>query len=166
MSRRSRASRSPADAAAFKSECEAIADTLQITSGNAFPVGPDPAYAKTLGTIFGELGGQVANGRKQITSDAATFRRQAAAARDIQRAYVAAAKQLRGTETSPADATINAAIAERLTEAGAAWKQAAAAAADKDKSGFDSASDAIKQAQANLATTLSGLETIGYELDG
>ena len=65
----------PADAAAFKGECEAIADTLQITSGNAFPVGPDPAYAKTLGTIFGKLGGQVANGRKADRPRRATFRR-------------------------------------------------------------------------------------------
>ena len=144
----------PADAAAFKGECEAIADTLQVTSGKPFPVGPDAAYAKSLGTIFAKLDDQVANGRRQIARDNTTFRQQAAAARDIQSAYTAAAKQLRQAVTSPADALINAAIAERLSEAGSAWKRAAAAAASKDKGGFADSDDAIKQAQSDLERTL------------
>ena len=108
----------------------------------------------------------MASGRRQIARDNATFRQQAAAARGIQSAYAAAARQLRQAVTSPADALINAAIADRLGAAGNAWKRAAAAAASKDKAGFARSGDAIKQAQADLERTLSGLEKIGYKLVG
>jgi hypothetical protein len=156
----------PADAAAFKADCEAIANTLQLNSGNAFPVGPDPAYAKTLGTTFAKLDKQVAKGRQALGKDKTTFRQQGAAARDIQAAYAAAAKQLRNAEISPADRTINRRIVERLGAATAAWKKAAAAAVKKDKRGFDRSEAGIKQAQQQLAETVAVLKTVGYEIAG
>jgi protein kinase-like protein len=156
----------PADAAAFKADCEAIANTLQLNSGNAFPVGPDPAYAKTLGTTFAKLEKQVAKGRRALGKDKTTFRQQGAAARDIQAAYAAAAKQLKNAEISPADRTINRRIVERLGAAGAAWKKAAAAAVKKDKRGFDRSEAGIKQAQQQLAETVAVLKTVGYEIAG
>ena len=154
----------PADAAAFKPECEAIADTLQIASGKPFPVGPDPEYAKTLSTTLGRLDGQVAKGRKAIARDKTTFRAQAKAARDIRDAYVAASKKLRDTVTSPADKLINAVLVERLRAAARAWNKAAAAAAKKDKRGFARSAAGIKQTQADLSAALAGLERIGYKL--
>ena len=36
-------------------DCEAIANTLQVSAGKPFPVGPDPAFAETLGATFGKL---------------------------------------------------------------------------------------------------------------
>ena len=154
----------PADADAFKPECEAIADTLEITSGTPFPVGPDPAYAKTLSTTLGGLERQVAKGRKQLAREKTTFRAQAAAARDIQNAYVAAAKKLRNTETSPADTLINTLLADRLGAAAGAWKKAAAAAAKKDKAGFARSAAAIKRTRAELRLALTGLEKVGYKV--
>ena len=53
----------PGDAEAFAPECEGVADTLQVSAGKPFPVGPDPAYAKTLGAVFGTLERKVAKGR-------------------------------------------------------------------------------------------------------
>jgi len=154
----------PADAAAFKGECEAIADTMEISSGKPFPVGPDPAFAKLLGDTFGRLDNQVAKGRKALGRDKATFRAQAAAARDIQDAYAAAAKRLRNAEISPADQRIDRNLARGLSASAAAWKTAAGAAAKKDKRGFDRSERAIRRAQRNLAQTFAGLEDAGYQL--
>ena len=145
----------PADAAAFKGECEGIADTLQIASGKPFPVGPDPAYAKTLSATLGKLDGQVARGRKALARDKTTFKAQSAAARDIQNAYVAAAKRLRETVTSPADTLINTALADRLGAAAGAWKKAASAAAKKHKRAFARSAAAIKRTQADLRRALA-----------
>jgi hypothetical protein len=156
----------PADAAAFKADCEAIANTLELTSGKAFPVGPDAGYAKTLGATFAKLDNQVAKGRQALGRDKATFRQQGAAARDIQVAYAAAAKQLKKAEISPADRTINGAIVERLSAAAAAWKKAAAAAVKKDKRGFDRSEAGIKQTQQKLAQTVAGLKAVGYKIAG
>ena len=100
----------PADAKAFKPGCEAIANTLAPAAGDPFPVGPDPAYAKTLGATFGALGDRVTAGRRAISADNATFRRQASASRRIARGYTAAADKLEGTATSPADEPINTAL--------------------------------------------------------
>jgi len=154
----------PADAAAFKGECEGIANTLQIASGKPFPVGPDPEYGKTLGTTFGKLDRQVASGRKALARDKTTFRAQSAAAGGIRDAYAAAAKKLRATVTSPADALINAALTERLRAASGAWKKAASTAAKKDKRGFARSAAGIKRTQSDLAGTLRGLEKVGYKL--
>jgi len=154
----------PADAAAFKPVCDGVANTLQVASGEPFPVGPDPAYAKTLGTTFSALDAKVAKGRRALTRDGAQFDDQAAAARDISAAYAAAAKRLRNASLSPANQAINRALAARLTAASAAWKRAARAAADKNKTGFDRSEAAIKRTQQRLAETVAGLERAGYTI--
>jgi hypothetical protein len=154
----------PADLDAFRKECEGVADTLQVTAGTPFPVGPDRAYAKTLGTTFGTLERKVAKGRAALRRGGAEFRQQAQAAGSIRAAYADAAAKLRKADVSPADASINAAIAGRLGDAAASWKQAAAEARGKDKAGFDRAGRAIRRAEQKLAQTLRGLEAAGYQL--
>ena len=144
-----------------------MANTLQVASGTPFPVGPDPGYAKTLGTTFDRArreGRQGPQGARRATS--AKFDDQAAAARDIQAAYAAAAKRLRNAEISPADAGDQ----RRARRSGsqtssAAWKRAANAAADKNKAGFARSEAGIKKAQQDLAQTLAGLENVGYTIE-
>jgi hypothetical protein len=157
----------PADAGAFKPECDGIANTLRL-GGDAtpFPVGPNAAYAKTLGTTFAGLERGVARGERALRRDGATFRQQAAAAREIQGAYAAAAKRLRRADLSPADRAINAALVKRLAAVAAAWKQAAGEAADKDKRGFARSERGIRRAQQQLAQTVAGLEAAGYSIAG
>ena len=156
----------PAEAAeGFGPECEGIADTLQVSDAKTFPVGPNPAYAKTLNQTLNQLDRRVAAGRAALSRDGATFRAQARAAGDIQAAYAEAAKQLKQAETSPADATINDALVERLTDAKEAWKKAASAASDKNKGGFQRSGAAIRRTQQQLAQQLAGLEAAGYTLD-
>ena len=155
----------PADLEAFRAECEGVADTLQLSGGKPFPVGPDTAYAETLGATFGALERKVAKGRAALRRDGAEFRDQAKAAGDIRAAYAEAAAKLRKADVSPSDASINAAIAGRLGDAAATWKKAADEARAKDKSGFDRADRAIRKAERKLARTLRGLEAAGYELE-
>jgi serine/threonine protein kinase len=154
----------PADAAAFKTDCDAIANTMQVSSGRPFPVGPDKAFAKTLGATFAKLEDQVAKGREALGEKGATFRAQGAAARDIQAAYSAAAKRLRGAEVSPADQAIRAELVTRLHATAGAWNNAAAAAVKKNRRGFDRSETAIKRTQQQLRQAIAGLEAAGYEL--
>ena len=156
----------PDDADAFKGECEATANTLQLTSGEPFKVGADAGYAKTLGTTFGKLNAEVDKGERALARNGATFRAQAAAARDIQAAYAGAARKLKAAETSPADEVINGALVKSLQGVADAWKTAAAKAADKDKAGFARSEAAIKQAQRQLAQTVKGLAVAGYDVAG
>ena len=127
-------------------------------------MGPDQGYADLLGKTFSALDAKVAKGRNALTRDSARFDDQAAAARDIQAAYAAAAKRLRKAEVRPADAAITNVLVDRLSAVSAAWKRAAAAAADKNKAGFDRSEAAIRRAQRRLAAGVKGLEGAGYEL--
>jgi hypothetical protein len=156
----------PAEASAYKAECEAIADTLEVSSGKPVPVGPDPAYGKTVAGVFSALNRQVTQGGNALRRDKTTFRAQAAAARDIQRAYADAASKLRAAETRSVDAPLNAALAERLTAASEAWKSTAAAAAAKQKGRFDRSEARIKRTRAEIARALADLETAGYRVGG
>ena len=136
-----------------------------MASGKPFPVGPDKAYAKLLGSTFGALDAKVAKGRKALTRNGAQFDDQAAAARDIQAAYAAAARRLGNAAVGPAARGINGLLIERLTAASGAWKRAASAAAGKDKAGFDRSEAAIERTQERLAQAVARLEDAGYTLE-
>ena len=146
----------PADAAAFKAECEAIADTLQLASGKPFPVGPDPGYAKTLGATLaqarrpGRERPQGAGARRRDVQGAGRRR-----ARDPD-AYAAAAKTLRDTQTSPADTLINDALVDRL-RAASARMEAGGRGGGEEAQGRASPgrAAAIKQTQAELARAVA-----------
>ena len=157
----------PADAEAFAPECEGVADTLQVTGGNAVPGrAPTRPTRRRSAATLGTLERKVAKGRAALGRDGAEFREQAQAAGDIRAAYAEAAAKLRKADVSPADASINAAIAGRLGDVAATWKKAADEARAKDKAGFDRAEAAIRKAEQRLAQTLAGLKAAGYELSG
>ncbi len=154
----------PADAAAFKGECEAIANTMQISSGTPLEVGPDQEFAKTLGDTFGRLQNQVAKGQEALRGDNATFRVQAAAARDIRAAYANAARELQGAELRPADESIRSALVGQLGAAAAAWKKAASEAVNKDRGGFAASEPAIRRTTQELRQQVARLAAAGYEI--
>ena len=155
----------PEAAEAFAPECEGIADTLQVNDAKAFPVGPDPAYAKTVNQTLNQLDRRVEAGRKALSRDGVTFRGQARAAQGIQAAYADAAKQLKQAEFSPADTAVNQGLVDSLTASKEAWKKAASAASDKNKGGFERSSGAIRRTQQQLAKAVGVLEAAGYTLD-
>ena len=156
----------PAEAAeGFGPECEGIADTLQVSDAKPFPVGPNPAYAKTLNRTLNQLDRRVAAGREALRATARPSAPRRAPRATSRPPTPRPRKQLKQAETSPADATINDALVERLTDAKEAWKKAASAASDKNKGGFQRSGAAIRRTQQQLAQTLAGLEAAGYTLD-
>jgi hypothetical protein len=154
----------PADAEAFGVECEGVADTLRVSGGKAFGVGPDGAYGKRLEKTFGTLDRRVAKGLKALKRDSAQFGQQAKAASDIRAAYGQAARTLRKADVSPADASVNAALAGALKDAADTWKKAASEARQKDKAGFERATRVIPQTERRLQRALTGLKDAGYKL--
>ncbi len=127
---------------------------------------PTPATRRRSARRSASSTPQVDKGERALARNGATFRAQAAAARDIQAAYAGAARKLKAAETSPADEVINGALVKSLQGVADAWKTAAAEAADKDKAGFARSEAAIKQAQRQLAQTVKGLAVAGYDVAG
>ena len=144
-------------------DCEAIADTLKLNAGTAFPVGPSKDYAAGLGKVLGGLNKKVKSGRSDLRS-AKTPKAQAAAAADLASAYNAASKSVAGLEVSPADAAANAQLAAALKETGAAYGKLAAAARSGNKSGYAKARRAVQQGEQAVAGALRGLEAAGYKV--
>ena len=146
---------------AFKSDCDAIADTLEVTDGEPLPVGPSKDYADAVGKALGDLGGAVKAGEAKLRA-AKTPKAQGAAARSLSGAYDTAAKALAGLELGPADRGPNSALVSALEDASAAYGRAASAATKKDKAGFRRAGREIDEAERALAVAFDGLKAAGY----
>ena len=80
-----------------ETNCEAIANTLKLNAGTAFPVGPSKDYAAALGKTLGGLDKKVASGRDALQG-AKTPKAQAAAAGDLASAYGARGEDARGPQ--------------------------------------------------------------------
>jgi hypothetical protein len=144
--------------------CAGIANTLEIASGDGFPVGPSKDYAKAIGAAAAALGKAVDRGNRAIDR-AKTPSAQADAARDLRKAYGNAAKPLRGLELSPADQRANAQLVGALGAVAKAYGRAATAAGNNSKAGYRKASRSVQQAQQRLAGALEGLRAAGYEIE-
>ena len=82
----------PDRAAALGPQCDAIAGTLLLRRGTAYPVGPSDAYATSLNGTIGNLE-QDPHGSAEL-AELQTLAGQAAAARSLASAYDSAAAQL------------------------------------------------------------------------
>jgi serine/threonine protein kinase len=144
-------------------DCEAIANTLKLKAGSAFPVGPSKDYAAALDKTLGGLDKKVSSGRKRLQS-AGTPKAQAAAAGDLASAYAAAAKTLGATEVSPADQSINAQLSGALKETGQAYAKLAAQARSGSKSGFKRVGATVQRAEQAIAGALESVQAAGYKI--
>jgi hypothetical protein len=140
-----------------------VAKTLELVSGEPFPVGPDADYAQAAGDALGALSRTVDNAGADLRQ-ARTPRAQAAAARRLRDGYRRAAGALRGQELSPADRSANARLVAALNDGAKAYGQAASAAADNNKAHYRRASQAVTAAQGELDGALEGLRAAGYEI--
>jgi hypothetical protein len=144
--------------------CDGVANTVELRGSDAFPVGPSADYAKAVGKAFAALNSAVAAGQAKLAK-AKTPAAQAAAARQVQNAYRHAAATLRKLQLSPADRGINARLAAALGALAKAYGQAATAAADHDKAGFQKARAAITKDQGELNAAIANLRAAGYEVE-
>jgi hypothetical protein len=142
--------------------CNAIADTVELTSGDPFPVGPSADYAEALGGMSAKLAKAVDKPLAALNR-AKTPSAQADAARDLRSAYRKASNTLSGLDLSPADRTVNARLVGALDATAAAYGKAAAAAADNNKAGYRRASKALGKATREGNAALEGLQAAGYQ---
>jgi hypothetical protein len=148
--------------AALGRQCDAIAGTLQLRRGTAYPVGPSGAYATSLNGTIGNLQ-QATQSGEQSLQGSTTLAGQAAAAQSLASAYDSAAAQLGALNLSPADRAANAQLVTALRGAATAYRKAARAATGGDANAYRAASAAIPPATAKVNTALAGVGAAGYK---
>jgi hypothetical protein len=146
-------------------DCEAVANTLKLNKGTAFPVGPSKEYAADLSKQLGALDKKVSGGRAALKSGK-TGKAQGKAAHDVGAAYLSASKSLGGLKLSPADQAANAQLADAMKETGTAYRKLGSAAQKGDKGGYASAGKAVAQGEQAISGALRGLQAAGYKVGG
>jgi hypothetical protein len=152
-----------ADADSFATTCDQIANTLTLSGGKPFPVGPSKAYADTISKTFATLGKADKSGQSKLKS-AKTPGDQAAAARSLSSAFHKASKTLGGEQLSPADRSANGLLVRSLDDTGNAYGKLANAASDKSKSAYDKAAKDVAAGRKAVAKALDGLNAAGYDV--
>ncbi len=144
-------------------DCEAIANTLKLTSGTPLPVGPSKTYAAALSTQLGGLNAKVQAGRIALQKGK-TGKAQAKGAAQISTAYLATSKSLGSLALSPADRTANTQLADSMKATGTAYAKLASAASKGDKGGFAKAGKTVATGEQAIAGALRGLQAAGYKV--
>jgi hypothetical protein len=152
----------PPAAAAFAAQCDAIAGTLQLRRGRAYPIGPSDAYASSLNGTIGNLQ-QRSESAEETLVGSQTLAGQAAGAEAIADAYESAANQLAALDLSPADRAANARLVKALRGAASAYRHAAAAARAGDPDAYRAASAAVPGAKLEVNSALAGVRAAGYK---
>jgi hypothetical protein len=152
-----------AEAAAFLPRCERVARTLQLTEGQAFPIGPDEKYAEVLDDALGNLSTKRASERNQLAK-AKTPRGQGNVAAKLATAYAAAARPLARAKVSPADRPAHEQLVTVLRRIASSYTGLASAARAGQRSRYDSAREDIRGREAALRRALARLEALGYKV--
>ena len=145
-----------AAAAAFMPDCEGAATTLELESGDAYPLGADPAYSKKLNATMRKLNAARSK-QSRALRQAKTARGQAQAAASLAGAYRSAAQTLASTQVSPELATQNARVVRALRQASAAYAQLAGAARKANEGAYRAATRDVASAERDLRRALASV---------
>jgi len=143
-------------AAGFMPDCESAANTLELASGDAYPLGADPRYSDKLNATIKKLNAA----RTRNTSALRNAKKaggQATAAQNLAGAYRTAAGTLAATDVNPELAVKNARVVRALREVAAAYQQLAAAARKLNEGGYRSASKRVTSAEQDLRRALASV---------
>jgi serine/threonine protein kinase len=152
----------PARATALGPQCDAIAGTLLLRRGTAYPVGPSDGYATSLNGTIGNLQQATRSGQQSLQSST-TLAGQAAAARSLASAYDSAAAQLSALNLSPADRATNTQLLQALRGAARAYRRSARAATASDADAYRAASAEVPAATAKVNAALAAVAAAGYK---
>jgi serine/threonine protein kinase len=141
---------------AFMPDCEAAATTLELVSGDAYPLGADPAYSRKLNATIKKLNAARSKQTRTLRQ-AKTARGQAKAASALAGAYGSAARTLASTQISPELAARNARVVRALRQASAAYTRLAAAARGANKGAYRAASRQVAAAEQDLRRALAAV---------
>ncbi len=152
-----------ADADSFASTCDQIANTLTLSAGKPFPLGPSEKYAGALNKTLGALGKADKSGQAKLKA-AKTPQQQAAAAKSLAKAFHGAGRTLARQSLSPADRTANAQLVSALRQTGGGYDKAAAAASKNSKPAFSKAGGDVAKGRKAIATALGKMKNAGYDV--
>ena len=147
----------PGAGASLQAACADVAGTLELTDEQAYPLGPDRAFAARLDRTMRALGERVVPLRRELRA-AERAARQGAVADDLASAYRRAAAAVGRGDVSPAAAGDRAAIEAALDRAAAGYDRLAAAARADDRRAFDRARRAIRRAETSVRSALGRLD--------
>src|SRR5829696_3574643 len=152
-----------ADAESFGATCDQIANSLELSSGDPFPVGPSKTYASAVSKALAGLNKADKSGQAKLKA-AKTPQAQAAAAKSLAVAFHAAGKRLARLDLSPADRGANGLLVRALRQTGGAYDDAASAASKKNAAAFKKAGGAATKGRKAVASALDGLKAAGYDV--
>jgi hypothetical protein len=144
-------------------DCEAIANTLKLSDGKAFPVGPSKEFGDAVSKALGDVNKASQTARAKLKS-AKTNKSQAPVARKAAVAYDQAGKSIEQLEVSPADASLKTLMLGPLRAGQKAWKRLSSAASKHDSAAYKKAQADIAAAQQQLQGAVRGLAAAGYQV--
>ena len=141
-----------ADAESFGATCDQIANTLELSSGDPFPVGPSKDYAATV-----EQDARPPSARRTRRARPSSRRPRRRRRRRRRRARwprrsMRPARRCAAQDLSPADRGVNGLLVKALRQTGGGYDKAASAAAKKNKSAFNKAGDDVAKGRKAVAT--------------
>ena len=143
--------------------CEAVAATLQLTTGAARRLGPTIAYATSLRTILARLDARRSRDRS-LLAHATSPRTQATDATALGRDERAGAAAIRALHPSVGAAAAQAALAAALVRTAATYVALARAAAHGDRAGYAQARAHVAAAEAAAAPAFARFAAAGYAI--
>jgi hypothetical protein len=146
-----------------QADCMLVAGTLRLGRGRAFPVGPSNRFATSVNTTLSLLTRRRQAARADLRG-ASTSAARAEAARDLQRAFAQAARDLHARHVSPADGDARDAFAGSLARAGTAYSHLRQAAEADDAAAFRDASTKVMSAERHVNATRKRFRALGYRL--
>jgi hypothetical protein len=147
----------------FAVSCERVMASLQLLSGRALPLGPNPTYAAAIASLISRLTAGKRSAESQLRG-AKTASGQAQAATHLSQLYAGAASDAAKASHGPAERTANDAIVAALRGAASAYSSLGTAAAHNDQRGFGRASGAVMRASEQVRAAVSMLSALGYRL--
>jgi serine/threonine protein kinase len=152
----------PASApAAFASDCERIVESLAISDGDVYPLGPDRAFAKRLNGAMTTLNGRRATLRKRLRGEDRAAG-QSRDATDLARAFTTAAGSVAAGKASPAVAPDRAAIVKAMRRTATQYRALAHAAGRDDRRAYNRARTGVRRAEAAVRSALRHLDRRSY----
>jgi serine/threonine protein kinase len=143
-------------AAGFMPDCESAAATLELASGDGYPLGADPRYSDKLNATIKKLNAARTRNTRALRN-ANKAGGQATAAQNLAGAYRTAARTLAVTDVNPELAVKNARVVRALREVAASYQQLATAARTLNEGGYRSASKRVTSAEQDLRRALASL---------
>jgi serine/threonine-protein kinase len=147
--------------AAFAADCERIVESLAISDGDVYALGPDREFAKRLNGAMRTLNARRATLRKRIRSEQRASG-QADAATGLARAFTTAAGTVAAGRVSPAVAPDRAAIVDSMRRTATRYRALASAAARDDRRAYNRARTDVRRAEAGVRSALRHLDRRSY----